>query len=326
MKKLILVILIFLAAVAGYYFFSQKTKKQTDGILVSGNVEITDADLAFKIAGQVTERFVSEGNVVQAGQKVAVLDSTDLQQELAVRMAERDSAVASLKELEAGSRPEEIQQAEAVVQRAKAEENRYRIELERQRGLHQKDVISTREFESAQLSYETATAQLKEAEEAYALTRQGPRQERIEQARASLKEAEEAIALVKIRINYATLHAPMTGLVLSHHVEPGEYVSAGTPVISIGDLRNVWIRAFIDETDLGRVKIGQQATITTDSYPEKSYTGKISFISSESEFTPKNVQTEKERVKLVYRIKIDVPNPNQELKPGMPADAKIITH
>jgi HlyD family secretion protein len=327
MKKRIPVIVILLAAAAaGYYFYTQKNEKKENGIVVSGNVEITDADLAFKIAGRVMERFVSEGSTVQSGQKVAVLDSTDLDQELAVRIAERDSAAASLKELEAGSRPEEIQQAEAVLQRAKAEEHRYRIEFERQRGLHQKDVISTREFETAQLSFETATAKLKEAEKAFALTREGPRQERIEQARAVLKEAEEAISLVKIRITYATLESPMTGLVLSDHVEPGEYVSAGTPIVSIGDLNNVWIRAFIDETDLGRVKVGQQATVTTDSYPQKSYPGRISFISSESEFTPKNVQTEKERVKLVYRIKIDVPNPNQELKPGMPADAKISTH
>jgi HlyD family secretion protein len=327
MKKRIPVILILLTvAGVGYYLYSTKNKEQTDGILVSGNVEITDADLAFKIAGRLMERLVSEGDSVQSGQKVALLDSTDLEQELALRMAERESAQALLNELEAGSRPEEIQQAHAVLERAKAEENRWRIEYERQRRLHEKDVISTRELESAELSYQTAAANVKEAQESYTLSREGPRKEKIEQARAGLKEADEAIALVKVKISYATLNAPMNGLVLSDHVEPGEYVSAGTPIISIGDLNNVWIRAFIDETDLGRVKVGQAATVKTDSYPDKSYPGKISFISSESEFTPKNVQTEKERVKLVYRIKINVPNLNQELKPGMPVDATINVH
>jgi HlyD family secretion protein len=322
-KRIPIIVVLLIFAGIGYYFYSQRNKENTNEIRVSGNVEITDADLGFKISGRVLERLVSEGDSVQAGQKVATLDASDLQQELAVRNAERQAALAQLKELEAGSRPEEIQQAKAVLERAQAEENRWRIEYERQRGLHEKDVISARELESAQLSYETATAKVKEAKEAYTLAREGPRQEKIEQARATLKQAEEAIELVKIQITYATLNSPMSGLVLADHVEPGEYASAGTPIVSVGDLKNVWVRAFIDETDLGRVKVGKAASIKTDSYPDKTYQGRISFISSESEFTPKNVQTEKERVKLVYRIKIDVPNPNQELKPGMPVDAQI---
>jgi HlyD family secretion protein len=151
-----------------------------------------------------------------------------------------------------------------------------------------------------------------------------------------VKQAEAALALAKTRTGYAELTWPPAGVVpppnaappmyvvLSKNLEPGEYVAPGTPVVTIGDLVNVWLRAYVNETDLGRVKVGQKARVTTDTDPRKIYDGRISFIASQAEFTPKNVQTEKERVKLVYRIKIDIRNPDMELKPGMPADAKIV--
>jgi HlyD family secretion protein len=112
---------------------------------------------------------------------------------------------------------------------------------------------------------------------------------------------------------------------MAKNIEPGEQVAAGTPVVTVGELDSVWVRAYINETDLGRVKVGQKARVTTDTWPGKAYDGIVTFISSEAEFTPKNVQTQKERVKLVYRVKITIPNPNMELKPGMPADAEIET-
>ena len=114
----------------------------------------------------------------------------------------------------------------------------------------------------------------------------------------------------------------MSGVVLSKNIEPGEYVNPGTPVITIGDLTNVWVRAYVDARLVGQIRLGQTARVTTDA-PGKVYTGRVGFISQEAEFTPKTVQTEQERVKLVYRMKIDIPNPLGELKPGMPADAEI---
>jgi HlyD family secretion protein len=114
--------------------------------------------------------------------------------------------------------------------------------------------------------------------------------------------------------------------VLSKNVEPGEYVAPGTPVVTVGDVVNCWLRAYITAGDLPRVKLGQKARVIVDSRSGKFYEGRVSFIAANAEFTPKNVQTEKERVKLVYRIKIDVHNPSQELKPGMPADAEILVH
>lgn len=129
--------------------------------------------------------------------------------------------------------------------------------------------------------------------------------------------------LARTRLSYATVASPLSGTVLSKNVEPGDYVAAGTPVVTVGTLADVWLRAYIEETDLGRVKLGQAVDVTADTFPGKKYAGRVSFISPQAEFTPKSVQTRKERVKLVYRIKVDIPNPEMELKPGMPADGTI---
>ncbi|HSR12877.1 MAG TPA: efflux RND transporter periplasmic adaptor subunit, partial [Thermodesulfobacteriota bacterium] len=132
-----------------------------------------------------------------------------------------------------------------------------------------------------------------------------------------------SIEVINAQIGYSTLAAPMAGVVLVKNVEAGEFVVPGGPVITLGDIERPWLKAYIHESDLGRVKPGQKVSVTTDSYPKKIYPGKITFISSDAEFTPKNVQTSKERVKLVYRIKVSLENPDRELKPGMPADGRI---
>jgi len=189
-------------------------------------------------------------------------------------------------------------QAEAAAAVARADAERAKLEYARQNELFQKQVVSKRDYELAVASRDMAEARV--------------------------KEAEAGLALAKTRFDYATLKAPVNGVVLSKHIEAGEYVVPGTPVVTIGDLQNAWLRAYINETDLGRVKVGQQVDITTDTYPGKTYPGRVSFVASEAEFTPRAVQTQKERVKLVYRIKVDVPNDAMELKPGMPADADIV--
>jgi HlyD family secretion protein len=130
--------------------------------------------------------------------------------------------------------------------------------------------------------------------------------------------------LTETQLGYTVLYAPFSGVVLVKSAEIGEVVNPGTSVVSLADIENVWLKAYISETDLGKVKWGQEVMVTTDLYPRKEYRGKVSFISSQAEFTPKSIQTEKERVTLVYRIKVDVPNPGRELKPGMPADGRIL--
>jgi HlyD family secretion protein len=326
MKKKIIIPVLLVAAlgVAGYFYFKNHRTPDIDRIRVSGNIEITEVEVSFKIPGRVEERPVAEGQSITAGQVVARLDQKDLTLEIGQRQAQVAAAQAGLREVQTGSRPEEIAQAEAALERAQAEGTRARLEFERQKRLFDREVISASEFDQAKTAYEAAEARVRETRAFSTLVRKGPRTEKIDQARSNLELAKQALELAQTRLNYATLLSPISGMVLSENVEPGEYVSPGTPVVSLGDLSRVYLRAYINETDLGRVKVGQKVRLTTDTFPGKKYEGEIFFIAPQAEFTPKNIQTQKERVKLVYRIKVGIPNPNRELKPGMPADGEIL--
>ena len=292
---------------------------------LSGNVELTAVELSFKSPGWVVERPVDEGQAVKAGQLVARLDDVEIRREVARQEALVAAARASLDELERGSRPEEVRQGEAALASARADLEKQRAEFERQRELFSREVISQREFDAAKSAFEMAQAREGQARESLALLKKGPRSERVEAGRAALAQAEAALAIARRQLENTVLLSPVDGTVLAKNTEAGEFVSPGTPVVTVGNLDDVWLRAYVEETDLGRVKLGQGARVTTDTYPGKAYEGTVSFIASDAEFTPKSVQTRKERVKLVYRVKIDVANPAHELKPGMPADALIRT-
>jgi HlyD family secretion protein len=326
-KPLILALAALVIIAAAAIFFATRHKGAGgDAVKVSGNIEVTTMEVSFKVPGRVQKRLVDEGEMVKAGQVIAHLDSADLAHEVAIRTAEVRTAQAALRELEAGSRKEEIAQSEAALAGVNAEAKRLSDDFQRQKELFAREVIPKQKFDASLAARDAAQAQARQASEALALVRKGPRQERIDQGRSRLKEAEAALALAVERLGYADLSAPGPGLVTAKNTEAGEQVAAGTPVITIADLTTPWLRAYIPETELGRVKVGQKARVTTDTWPGKTYDGLVSFISPEAEFTPKNVQTEKERVKLVYRIKITIPNPAMELKPGMPADAEILVN
>ena len=270
-------------------------------------------------------------------------------QEIARAEAEVRRAEAQLADLLAGARPQEIASARATVERARADAEKARKDHERTEALLSRQLIPLQENDAARAASEMAAARRKETEEALALALAGPRKDQVDQARAAVagakenlslvkegarketidqararrKQTGEGLALARTRLSHATVFSPLNGTVLSKNAEPGEYVAAGTPVVTIADLREVWLRGYIPETDLGKVRLGQEVVVTTDSYPGKKYEGRITFISSEAEFTPKSVQTQKERVKLVYRIKVTVSLPAMELKPGMPADGAL---
>ncbi len=289
----------------------------------SGNIEVIKVEASFRVAGKVLERPVDEGQVVKAGQLLARLDAKDLEQLVAMRRADAATAKAALDAVLAGSRKEEIEASKAALEQASADLRRLEPDEVRIRDLKQKGIISVRDYEGTLASLEAARGKVRQADQQYLLVRKGPRPEDINQARARFEQAQQALALSQTQLGYATLTAPISGMILSKNIEPLEYVAPGTSVVTMADLGQVWLRAYVEESDLGRVKVGQKASVTTDSFPGKRYEGRVSFIASEAEFTPKTVQTRKERAKLVYRIKIDIPNPAMELKPGMPADAEI---
>ncbi len=290
---------------------------------LSGNIEVVQVEASFRVAGKVLERPVDEGQVVQAGQLLARLDARDLEQQVAMRRAEAATARAALDAMLAGSRKEEIAASRAALDQATADLRRLEPDEARIRDLQRQGILSVRDYQASRAALEAARGKVQQADQQYLLVRKGPRKEDIEQGRARFEEAQQALALAETQLGYATLKAPSAGVILSKNIEPMEYVSPGTPVVTMADLRQVWVRAFVEETDLGRVKVGQRAFVTTDTFPGKRYEGRVSFIASEAEFTPKAVQTRKERTRLVYRIKIDLPNPAMELKPGMPVDAEI---
>lgn len=320
---LLLAVLLIAAGVALFVRLVPASRPEPGELRLSGNIEVTDAEVSFRIPGHVVERPVDEGDRILQGAVVARLESADLEHEVALRQAEAAAARALLAEMIAGYRTEEVAQASAAHAQASAELSRTESDWHRQQALFTQGLVTARDAEAARTTWEIAQGRTREARERLAMLRKGYRPEQVDQARARLQEAEEALAMARTRLGYATLSAPMDGVVLTKNVEAGEFVAAGTPVITLGRLDPVWLRGYISETDLGRVKLGQPARVSTDTYPGREYRGTVTFIAQDAEFTPKNVQTEKERVKLVYRIKITLPNPDRELKPGMPADAVI---
>jgi HlyD family secretion protein len=266
---------------------------------------------------------VEEGKPVKAGDLLARLDDADYEQQVRVDEATLQTRDKELDLAEAGNRTQDIQAAGQTVADAKADLELKRADLERYNALYKRDAVSTQTRDQADTAFKRAQAVYERAQQNLSEMREGTRKEQIAVSRATLHAAKQSLELSKVRRDYTVLASPVTGVVTVRQAELGEYVAAGTPVVTIADIDQLWVRAYVSETDLGRVHWGQTVTLRTDTYPGKSYKGTVSFISPEAEFTPKTVQTNKERVALVYRIKVDVDNPNHELKPGMPADITI---
>jgi len=325
MKRILLIVILALV-IAGllYYFFTRDKKEGNDFIKVSGNIETTEVGMGFKISGRIMSLSVQEGDWVDKGKVLAKLDDEDLRHRFELARAMLNSAQAKLSKLLAGSRPGEIREAEAVLFQAKSDLENKQAHYERMKPLFGRGIIPKETLDNAEAGYKIAKASFQKATENYLLVKEGPRKEDIEDARAQVEQARVSLKLTETQLSYALLYSPHSGVVLVKVSEIGEVVNPGTSVLTLADLENVWLKAYIPETDLSRIKWGQEVIVTTDLQPKKEYKGKISFISSQAEFTPKSIQTEKERVTLVYRIKVDIPNPDRELKPGMPADGKIL--
>ncbi len=261
------------------------------------------------------------------------------------------AADARYQSLKAGSRKQEIAEAAAARDRAKFEwENRER-DYQRMKELFSSRIVSESQYDSARTSAEASRAAHEAALERYKLVKAGPRDEVVLEgkanlasssaglvaAEAGLKEVEKLkfdlqalqaqrdqakalLAIAEEDLKKSRLYSPFDGFVTVKDVEEGEYVQAGTPVLTVAHLDEVWVKTYVPETQLGKVYLGQKAEVISDTFPNKTYPGTVTYIAPEAEFTPKNVQTKEERVKLVYRLKVTLQNPKQELKAGMPVD------
>lgn len=322
LRILILLIIGLSAAAAAYLHFSSKTDEK--GLFLSGNMEVTELRLGFKMAGRVVALDVDEGSMVRQGERLAALDGAELEYAVRQSRAALDEAREKLEENRAGYRSQEIEQAAANLRQTEAELTKLKKDFDRTEALNKTGVMPTSRYDAALSAYQSALARKKEAAERLSLMREGVRREEIKAAGYRAAQAGAALGVAEERLRDSVLNAPVPGLILRKDVELGETVSPGAPLFILGDMEDAWIRVYVKEDKLGLVKIGQKALITTDTFPGKAYEGVINFISSEAEFTPRNIQTREERVKLVFAIKVKVKNPNRELKPGMPADVRIV--
>jgi HlyD family secretion protein len=326
MKRLIpVVVLLAIAVAAGVYFYPRLTRKTAPAneIALSGNIEAHESLVSFKVAGRIVDLPVEEGQQVEQGALLARLDDADYKQKVRIDEATVDVRQSNLALTLAGTREQEIRASQQAMIDAQADLEEKKLDNDRAQQLFAKDEIAAQDRDLAATALKRAEATFKAAQQRYNEAVEGSRKEDIAIARANLAEANANLGLSRIDLSYTVLLAPSTGVITVRQAELGEVAAPGTPVVTLADLDHIWLRAYIAETDLGRIHWGQDATITTDTYPGKQYHGRISFISPDAEFTPKSVQTYQERVTLVYRIKIDIDNPNHELKPGMPADAHL---
>jgi len=326
MKRLIIILLIaVLAAGVAFRFYPQwfgKGPAQNE-LKLSGNIEAHESLVSFKVTGRIIELPVDEGMTMKTGDLLARLDSDDYRQQVEV-----DDATTRVRDRQlvlglAGSRVQEIEAARQAVIDAQADLDQKKKDFARYEALYKLDEVTGQIRDQAATAVTRAQAALDRAEQVHDELVEGTRKEELDVERSNVRQARQNLEMSRIRLSYTVLRAPFNGVVLVRQAELGEVVSPGSPIVTLADLDHIWLRVYLPETDLGKVHWGQEVDVRTDTYPGKVYRGRISLIASDAEFTPKSVQTEKERVTLVYRIKVDVENPNHELKPGMPADAYI---
>jgi HlyD family secretion protein len=325
MKRLIPLMVLLAIGGAVVYFHPQWFRKPVvENVLkLSGNIEAHESLVSFKVTGRIIALPVEEGMTLKSGDLLARLDNDDYRQQVAV-----DESAIHVRDRQltlglAGSRTQEIEAAKQAILDAQADLEQKKKDYARYQALYEKDEIPGQTRDLAATNVTRAQATYDRAQQIYNELVEGTRKEELAVDRANVHQADQNLQMSRIRLTYTVLRAPFNGVVLVRQAELGEVVSPGTPIVTLGDLDHLWVRVYVPETDLGKVHWGQVVEVRTDTYPDKNYHGRVSFVSSEAEFTPKSVQTEKERVTLVYRVKVDVENPNRELKPGMPADAFI---
>ncbi len=295
-----------------------------DPLEAAGTVEATTADLGFQVPGRVASIEAVEGARVGAGDALARLDVAELDARRAAAVAQLDGARAQLAELERGARPEELAQARSAVDAAEQQLEDARRDLERTRRLETGGAVSRETLEKAQTAFAVLQSRAVQAREQLHLVDTGPRRERIDAARAQVAAAQAAVEQVDATLANASIRAPFAGIVTERHREPGETVGAGQPVITLMNPADRWVRIYVSEDRIGRVALDQAARITSDSHPDSAFAGRVVHIASEAEFTPRNVQTEEERVKLVYAVKVQImEDAGLALKPGVPADVSL---
>jgi len=331
-KKVIIIVFVTLLVGVGALVYFGQWQSQRGELYYSGTIEATNSNLAFQVSGRVVNVAVREGHAVKTGQLLAELDPSELQSKKEQAAANLDRSIkmqdqlATLLSIYKTTVPADVVRSEASATSAKDIMDDARKNYQRYEQLFKHGVVTEKERDAIKLNYDTAKSRLDDAQAAMGQAKSNLKkievtQKEFEAAISQAKQAKAALEQADIQLNYGRLLAPYSGIITSRNVEPGEVVTTGREVLTLADLSTVDLKIFVDETEIGKVKPGQDVEVKVDTFPNKVYKGKVTFISPEGEFTPKIIQTKKERVKLVYLVKVSIPNPDLELKTGMPADA-----
>ena len=320
-SKIIVLIVILVIAIgaAGYKLYN----REPAGITATGTIEVTKVDITPKVSGYITQLKLKEGDALQAGQVVLYIARPDLKAQLLRDEAALTKAQAQLRDLEKGARSQELSQAIAAVGSAEAVFEKAEADLARYKVLYAQGAIATQQLDNARSSYEVAYHSLDSAKENEALVKEGNRPDTIEAQRIEVERNKAIVEASHTQIDDTVIASPLNGLVLTKNFEDGEYVNAGAAIATVGDMNDCWVKVYISSTQLGQIKVGQQADVVIDSFPDKVFMGTIKEISQNAEFTPRQSITQRERANLVFAVKVQIDNAEGILKPGMPADVVI---
>lgn len=314
-KILAAVLLVGVAVALGWYFLWDRTQ---GSLVLYGNVEIRQVDVSFRVDGRIAQVLVDEGDSVRAGQELARLDDDLLRQQRDQTAAQLAGQKAQLLRLERGYRTEEVEQARAAVADNAA------INLNRVSAMRARNAISQKELDNARSSDRSARAELRSAQEQLDMLLSGYREEEVLAQRAAVDAAAAALELAEIRLRDALLTAPQDGIVLTRAREAGAIVQAGQTVYTLSLVDPVWLRVYVDEPQLGRIKPGMAVRVRVDAVPDKEFSGRVGFISPAAEFTPKSVETMEVRTSLVYRLRVQVDDPDNVMRQGMPVTVTLV--
>ncbi|MGE5337269.1 MAG: efflux RND transporter periplasmic adaptor subunit [Gemmatimonadota bacterium] len=315
--------LIVAAAVAAAWWYQRNENAPSTALQLHGNVDIRQVELAFNGSERIGQVLAREGDRVRKDQVLAVLDTERLQQAVAQAAAQVGAQQQVVARLVAGSRPQEIRKAQADLQAARVDLRNARSTYERDQELAGKHFISQQQADNSRAAADAAEARLNALQEALRLVQEGSRKEDIAAAKSTLAAYEAALALAQRILADASLRAPADGVIEKRILEPGDMASPQKAVFTLALTDPLWVRAYVSETDLGKLHTGVRAEITTDSFPGKRYRGWIGFISPTAEFTPKSVETREVRTALVYQVRAFVCAHTDELRLGMPATVTV---
>ena len=322
--RLIAAVVVVAALGAGGWLYARRTEMRAGPTpTFYGDVDIREVQPTFNASGHIASMLVQEGAAVRRGELLATLDATRYAAALAQAKATMQNLKAQLDKLLAGSRPEEIAQAKAAMDALRITYQNDEVTYRRFATLAATSAATLQQRDNARAAFESVRQQYEAAKQAYILAVKGPRKEDIDAARAAYEAAAAAVALARREYHDTRLHAPADGVVEDRILEPGDMASPATPVFTVALTSPLWVRAYVPESELGRVRYGMAATVTTDSYPGTVYHGWVGYVSPTAEFTPKTVETPALRTALVYQMRIYVCDPRGQLRLGMPASVHI---